>query len=113
LISWNPALALRNSLDRGGERGFDESGKPCLDADRRRFSPLERHDSHQAHWRRQLDIAVPAVVSIDEILQEKRHIAALQIATHPQFLGVVRRYVLRPSLNGVEGDDAVRALIGR
>jgi hypothetical protein len=39
----DPALALRHSFDRGGERGFDESGKPRLDAYRRRFSPLKRH----------------------------------------------------------------------
>jgi hypothetical protein len=38
----DPAPALQPSFDRGGERGFDESGKPRLDAYRRRFSPLER-----------------------------------------------------------------------
>jgi hypothetical protein len=54
---------------------------------------------------------VPAFVSIDEMLQAKRHIAGLQIATPAQFLGDVRRYVLRPFLNGVEGDDALRALV--
>jgi hypothetical protein len=54
---------------------------------------------------------VPAFVSIDEILHEKRYIAGLQIATPTQFLDDVRRYVLRPSLNGVEGDDPARAFV--
>ena len=39
----NPALAGRHLLDRGRQRGLDESGKGRLHADRRRLFALERH----------------------------------------------------------------------
>jgi hypothetical protein len=47
----DPALALRRSFDRRGERGFDECGKPRLNAYRRRLSPLKRHtpNSHRTN----------------------------------------------------------------
>jgi hypothetical protein len=47
----------------------------------------------------------------DEILQEKRYIAGLQIATPTQFLRDCPPIRSGPSLNGVEGDDAVLAFV--
>jgi hypothetical protein len=49
---------------------------------------------------------VSAFVSVDEVLQEKRNVAHLQIAALAQFMGDVHRNVLRPSFSGVETDDA-------
>jgi hypothetical protein len=37
---------------------------------------------------------IPAFVSIDEILQEKRNVTKLQVAALPQFYGDVGRDVL-------------------
>jgi hypothetical protein len=42
----DPASAGRHPLDRRRQRGLDEAGEGRLDADRRRFFTLERHDGH-------------------------------------------------------------------
>ena len=54
---------------------------------------------------------IAAFVAIDEILQEERNVALLQIATPAQLLGDIAGNVLRPFFGGVEGDDADRAFI--
>src|SRR3982074_2938008 len=67
--------------------------------------------SDQADRQRQLNVAVPALVAIDEILQEERNVALLQIAAPAQLLGDVGGNVLRPVLRGVKGNHADRAFI--
>jgi hypothetical protein len=57
-----------------------------------------------------LDIAIAAFVAIDEILQEERNIALLQIAALAQIVGDIGGNVLRP-FRGGEGDDADRVFI--
>jgi hypothetical protein len=42
-----PALMCQAS----SERGLDESGEGCLDAERRRFLTLERHTGHHSNTR--------------------------------------------------------------
>jgi hypothetical protein len=45
--------------------------------------------SHQPHGQRELIIDVSAFISINEVLQKQRHIAALQITASPKFLSHV------------------------
>ena len=107
----NPALAGRHLLDRCRQRGFDEAGKRRLDADRRWLLALERPWSDQAHGQRQLYVAVAAFVAVDEVLEEERNVAHLQIAAPAQLMGDICGDVLRPALGGVEGDDADRVVV--
>jgi hypothetical protein len=63
--------------------------------------------SDQADRQRHLNVAVPALVAIDEMPEEERNVAALlQIAALPQQLSDVGGNVLRPLLGGVESNHA-------
>jgi hypothetical protein len=66
---------------------LDEPGEGRLDADGRGLFALKSHGSHQSDRQRQLDVAIAAFITIDEILQEKRDVAQLLIATLAQFGG--------------------------
>lgn len=86
-------------------------GKGALIPDGHRFPTLERHRSDQADRQRQLDVAVPTFMTVDEILKEERNIALLQIAGSPQLLRHVGGYIFRPALGGIEADNANRVLV--
>jgi hypothetical protein len=47
-----------------------------------------------------------AFVLVNEVLQEERNVAHLQIAALAQFSGDIDRNILRPALGGIEGNDA-------
>jgi hypothetical protein len=71
----DPALARWSLLDQCRQCRFNEAGVGRFDA---RFAG--RHGSHKPHRKRQSHIAIPTVVLIDKVLQEKRHIPHLEIA---------------------------------
>jgi hypothetical protein len=54
---------------------------------------------------------ITAFVSVDEFLEEKWHVAQLQITAPAQLMRNVCRDILRPFLSGVERDDPNRAFV--
>jgi hypothetical protein len=50
-------------------------------------------------------------MAINEMLQEEWNVAPLEIAALAQFVRHVRRYILRPFLGDVEGDDPGRVFV--
>jgi hypothetical protein len=56
-----------------------------------------------------------ALMALDKILNRRWNVAHLHIAASTNFKGYIFRNVLRPTLGGVEGDDAywVRVLAGK
>jgi hypothetical protein len=86
----NPSVAGRHPLDRARELGLDEAGKRRLGADRGRFGAGIGHGSDQAHRQWKLDVAMSTLVAIDEVLQEERNVAHLQIAAPADLLRDVR-----------------------
>jgi hypothetical protein len=59
----------------------------------------------------QNSLPVDAVVSLDELVNVVWHVAHLQIAAAAQFLGNVRRDILRPAFGGVKGNYADRIFV--
>lgn len=82
----DPALAARHFVDGCGERRFNEPRERRFDAG----LALAGHRSTKTHWQRQLHIAVPALVPVYEVLQEKGHVALLDITAAAHFLRHVR-----------------------
>src|SRR6476469_8495467 len=73
--------------------------------------PRSRTGSRQADRRRQLDLAVAALVAVDEILKEERDVALLEVAAPPQLLRQIGGDVLGPAFNGVKTNDPNRVLV--
>ena len=63
------------------------------------------YGSDQADRQRQLDVPIPALIAIDEVLQKERNVALLQIAAPPQLLGDIGGNVLRAFLGSIEPDQ--------
>jgi hypothetical protein len=64
------------------------------------------HPSPQAHGQRELNVVVPTLITVREILKIEGDIPHLQIAAPPKLMGDVDGYVLRPTFGGIESDDA-------
>jgi hypothetical protein len=76
------------NVEGSRESRLDEAGVRCVDTVCW-FPMLKRH-ADQAHREWQLDVAKAAFVTIDEVLQEERNVAPLQIAAPTQLLCDIR-----------------------
>jgi hypothetical protein len=91
------------SEDYGNNDGAPEQGL----APAHRSSRL--HDTGSGQPRRELTVA--DLVALDKILNARRHVAHLKIATAAQLLGDLGRYVLRPALCSIEGNNPDRVFV--
>src|SRR5206468_21386 len=62
----------------------------------------------QPHRQRELNVAIAAFVTIDEVLQEKRNVAKLQIAAAPQLMRDLHGRVTAPAPGDVEDNHPDR-----
>lgn len=110
-VSDMTALWISAGIDRRVRKGFLAHSHHWSKASLVSITnpPLERHALDHADWQRQLDVVVAALIAIDEILQEERHVAPLLVATPAQFPCDVDENVLRPFFCGVKGHDSDRA----